>query len=212
MPVMKLLIIGATGRTGTHLLQQALEQGHDVTALVRDPSRLQIQHERLRVTTGNVLDSASVDSAAAGQDAVLSSLGTKQWRRPTTLFSDSARILLGAMERHGVRRLICITGIGVRETLGHCPFLYEHFFYPFFTKQIYKDKDVMEEMIRQSSVEWVIVRPGVLTNGPATGKYRAITDLTGIKIGTISRADVAAFMLAQLTSDRYLRQTPVLTY
>jgi putative NADH-flavin reductase len=212
MQVMKLLIIGATGRTGRLLVQQALAEGHEVTALVRDPSKLQMQHECLRVAAGSVLDAASVDAAAAGQDAVLSSLGTNQWRRPTTLFSDSARILLAAMQRHRVRRLIRITGIGVRETLGHGPFLYEHFFYPFFTKKTYEDKDRMEEIIEESAVEWIIVRPGVLTNGPATGNYRAITDLTGVKIGAISRADVAAFMLAQLTSDRYLRQMPSLTY
>lgn len=209
---MKLLIIGATGGTGRHLLQQALHQQHEVTALVRDPSKLQIRHERLRVIAGNILDTLSVDSAVAGQDAVLSSLGTDKWFETVTLFSESAKILLPAMERHGVRRLICITGIGVRETIGHGPFLYDRVFYPLFTKRIYKDKDRMEEIIRGSSLEWIIVRPGVLTNGPATGKYRVITDLTGARIGNISRADVAAFMLAQLTSDQYLRQTPALTY
>jgi putative NADH-flavin reductase len=143
---------------------------------------------------------------------VLSALGSKQWRQPTTLFSESAKIVLSAMERHGVRRLVCISGIGVRPTLGHGPFLYEHFFYPLFTKLPYEDKDRMEEIIAKSRLDWVIVRPGVLTNGPATGKYHAVTELAGVRIGSISRADVAAFMLAQLTSDRYLRQMPVLTY
>lgn len=209
---MKLLIIGATGGTGKQLVQQALEQGHDVTVLVRDSSKLQSRSERLRVLTGNVLDPASVDAAVTGQDAVLSSLGTNKWREPTTLFSESAGILLSAMDRHGVRRLISITGIGVRETLGHGPLLYEYFFYPLFTKRIYADKDRMEEIIGKSGLDWVIVRPGILTNGPATGKCRAVTDLAGVRIGSISRADVAAFMLAQLTIDRYLRQAPVITY
>jgi putative NADH-flavin reductase len=209
---MKLLIIGATGGTGQLLLQQALSQGDDVTVLVRDPAKLQMCHQRLRVLKGDILDAASVDAAVAGQDAVLSSLGTKQWRRPTTLFSEGTKNLLRAMQRHQVRRLICITGVGVRETWGHGGFLYEKFFYPLFTKRIYEDKDRQEDLIRNSDRDWIIVRPGLLTNGPATGKYRALTDLTGVTIGRISRADVAAFMLAQLTSDRYLRQAPVLTY
>lgn len=209
---MKLLIIGATGGTGKQLVQQALEQNHDVTALVRDPAKMQIRHERLRVVVGNILNPASVDAAVAGQDAILSSLGTRKWFRPTTLFSEGTKNLLRAMDRNGVRRLICITGVGVRETLGHGGFLYDKFFHPLFTKRIYDDKDRQEEIIRSSGLEWIIVRPGLLTNGPATGNYRVLTDLTGVTIGRISRADVAAFMLAQLTSDRYLRQAPVLAY
>lgn len=209
---MKLLIIGATGGTGKQLVQQALDQNHDVTVLVRDPARMQIRHQRLRIVLGDILDPASVDAVVAGQNAVLSSLGTRRWFSPTTLFSVSTKSLLRAMDRHGVRRLICITGVGVRETLGHGGFLYDKFFLPLFTKRIYEDKDRLEEIIRSSELEWIIVRPGLLTNGPAKGNYRVLTDLTGVTIGRISRADVAAFMLAQLTSDRYLRQTPVLTY
>jgi putative NADH-flavin reductase len=209
---MKLLIIGATGGTGQLLVQKALAQGHDATVLVRDPSKLRSRQERLRVLVGDILDPVSVDSAVAGQDAVLSSLGTRKWFRPTTLFSEGTKNLLRSMDRHGVRRLICITGVGVRETLGHGGFLYDNFFHPIFTKRVYEDKDRQEEIIRNSGRQWIIVRPGLLTNGPARKNYRVLTDLTGVTIGRISRADVAAFMLAQLNSDRYLRQAPILTY
>jgi putative NADH-flavin reductase len=209
---MKVLIIGAAGRTGRLLVEQALAQGHDVTALVRTPAKVQTRHPRLRVLQGDILNPASVDAVVAGQDAILSSLGTRQWLRPTALFSQGTGNLLKAMSRHGVRRLICITGVGVRDTRGHGPFIYENFLFPLFTKRVYEDKDRQEELIRRSDREWILVRPGLLTNGPATGKFRVLTHLRGATIGRISRADVAAFMLAQLVSSRYVRQAPVVTY
>ncbi len=208
---MKLLIIGATGGTGQQLVQQALAQGHEVTALARDPTRLDVRHNRLRVTRADVLDASSLDAAVAGQHAALWALGTAITRKPVTVFSQGTRNLLRAMERHGVRRLICITGIGTGDSRGHGGFIYDKIVQPLFLKTIYEDKDRQEELIRHSDREWIIVRPGFLTNGRATRNYRALVDLTGVRAGRISRADVAAFMLAQLTSDRYLRRAVLLT-
>jgi putative NADH-flavin reductase len=115
------------------------------------------------------------------------------------------------MTRHGVRRLICVTGIGAGDSKGHGGFLYDRLVNPLLLKTIYEDKDRQEALIKASQADWTIVRPGFLTNGPLTGKYRVITDLTGITAGRISRADVAHFILAELADKRYLRQTLLLT-
>lgn len=209
---MKVLIIGATGGTGRQLVKQALTAGHDVTVLVRNPVKIRASHERLRVVQGDVLDFESLDLAVAGQEAVLSSLGTKSVFRLVIIFSEGTTNLLRAMTKHNVRRLICITGIGAGDSAGHGGFFYDKIILPLFLKRIYDDKDKQEELIRKSDRDWIIVRPGFLNNGPPKGNYRVLTNLTGVTVGRISRADVAAFMLAQLNSDRYLRQTPVLTY
>lgn len=208
---MKVLIIGATGGTGRQLVEQALAVGHDVTALVRNPARIRVRHERLRVVQGDILDFDSVDRAVAGQEAVLSSLGTKSVFKPVKIFSEGTSNLLRAMAKHDVRRLICITGIGAGDSRGHGGFFYDKIILPIVLQRNYRDKDKQEEFIRKSDRDWIIVRPGFLTNGPPKGNYSVLTDLTGVTVGRISRADVAAFMLAQLTSDRYLRQTPLLS-
>lgn len=209
---MKVLIIGATGGTGRELVAQALAAGHNVTVLVRNPPKIGTRHERLRLVQGNILNPGSVDKAVNGQDAVLSSLGTKSIFGRVVIFSEGTKNLLYAMNKHGVRRLICITGIGAGDSRGHGGFLYDKIVLPLFLKRIYDDKGRQESLIRQSDRDWIVVRPGFLTNGPAMGKYRVLMDLTGVTVGRISRADVAAFMLGELQNNRYLRHTLVLTY
>jgi putative NADH-flavin reductase len=206
----KVLIIGATGATGKSLMREALAQGHKVTALARNPSAAASEDHRLRVVEGNALDASSLEAAVAGQDAVLSALGTRS-ARPRTLFSESTHNLIGAMDKHGVRRLVCITGVGVGDSKGHVGFLYDRIIRPFVVKNIYEDKERQEEAIKQSDLDWVIVRPAQLTDEPAKGEYGVY--LKGsYTVKTISRADVAAFMLAQLTDDTYVHKTPVISY
>jgi putative NADH-flavin reductase len=206
----KVLIIGATGATGQILMREALAQGHEVTALVRDPSAATTEDHRPKVLQGNALDASSVESAVAGQDAVLSALGTRS-ARPTTLFSESTQNVIGAMDKHGVRRLVCITGIGVGDSKGHVGFLYDRIIRPFVVKNVYEDKERQEEAIKQSDLDWVIVRPARLTDEPAKGEYNVYLG-GSYTAKTISRTDVAAFMLAQLTADTYVRKTPVISY
>ena len=207
---MKVLIIGATGATGKILMREALEQGHEVTALARNPSTVAPEDHRLRVLQGNALDVPSVEAAVVGQDAVLSALGTRS-RGPTTLFSESTHNLIAAMDKHGVRRLVCITGIGAGDSKGHVGFLYDRIIRPFVVRNVYEDKDRQEEAIEQSDLEWVIVRPARLTDEPARGEYKVY--LKGsYKAKTISRADVADFMLAQVTDDTYVHKMPVISY
>jgi putative NADH-flavin reductase len=206
----KVLIIGPTGATGQILVREALAQGHEVTALARNPSAVAPEDPRLRVLKGNALDASSVEAAVAGQDAVLSALGTRS-SRPTTLFSESTQNVIGAMDEHGVRRLVCMTGVGVGDSKGHVGFLYDRIIRPFVVKNVYEDKERQEEEIKQSDLDWVIVRPAQLTDEPARGEYSVF--LKGSYTATkISRADVVAFMLAQLTDDTYVHKTPVISY
>jgi putative NADH-flavin reductase len=206
------LILGATGSVGPYLVSQALARDHEVTVLARDPSRLTLSHERLRALQGDALDPAAVDAAVRGQDAVILSLGRKHHRKPTTLFSDATRIVIDAMHRHGVRRLVAITGIGAGDSRGHGGFLYDRIIFPLVLKHTYADKDRQEELIRHSNLDWVIVRPASFTNGPLRDRLRVATDLRGVTIGKISRADVAAFVLDQLTNDSYVRKQPLIGY
>jgi putative NADH-flavin reductase len=206
----KVLILGATGATGRILMGAALARGYEVTALARNPSAVAPEDHRPRVLEGNALDASSVEAAVAGQDAVLSALGTRS-TRPTTLFSESTHNVIGAMDKHGVRRLVCITGVGAGDSKGHVGFLYDRIILPFIVKNVYEDKERQEEAIKRSNLEWVIVRPAQLTDEPAKGEYRVF--LGGSYTATkISRADVAAFMLAQLTDDTYVRKMPVISY
>jgi putative NADH-flavin reductase len=206
----KVLIIGATGATGQIVMREALAQGHEVTALARDPSAMAAEDPRLRVLQGNALDASSVEAAVAGQDAVLSALGTRS-TRPTTLFSESTHNVISAMNKHGVRRLICITGIGAGDSKGHVGFLYDRIMLPFVVKNVYEDKTRQEEAIKQSDLDWVIVRPARLTDEPAKGEYNVFLG-GSYTAKTISRADVVSFMLAQLTDDTYVRKMPVISY
>jgi len=209
---MKFLLIGATGRTGEAIVKQGLAEEHDITALVRDASKVEVSDPHLHVVAGDILNAHDVDAAMAGQDAVICSLGTGVTFKHVTLFSDGTQHLLDAMHKHAIRRIVCITGIGAGDSRGHGGFFYDHVVEPTVLHTIYEDKDRQEELLRQSDRDWIIVRPGQLTNDEATGKYRVLLDLTGVTVGKVARADVAAFVLQQLTSDDFLRRTPLLTY
>ena len=210
---MKILLIGATHGTGKEILNQTLAQNHEVTALVRNPAALTLQNEHLKVVQGDVLDIASVEQAMAGQEAVICSLGLSlsASRKPTTVYSDGTRNLIAAMNKQGVHRLICITGVGSGDSRGHGGFFYDNIFLPLLLNEGYADKTRQEEIIKQSTLDWVIVRPGVLSNGQAKGHYRVMLD-GKYRIKGIARADVATFILEQLTSDTYLKKTPGISY
>ena len=208
---MNILIVGATRGIGRQLLEQALTSGHTLTALVRNPQKLSLQHERLKILRGDILDAAPVGGSMAGQEAVCCTIGVKVPGIPETLFSEGTKNLLHAMKETGVKRLICVTGIGAGDSKGHGGFLYDYIFLPTLLRTVYADKDRQESLIMASDVDWTIVRPGFLTNGPLTENYRILTNMTGVTAGRISRSDVAHFMLKELQLKQYLRQTPLLT-
>jgi uncharacterized protein YbjT (DUF2867 family) len=206
---LRVLVIGATGGTGRQLVQQALAQGHQVTAFVRDPARFRIEHANLRIVKGDVLDYASLEPAMRGQSAVLCALGHKRFFYPNKIQSEGMRNILRAMKACDVPRLICETALGIGNSVGRLGLPHTFFILPLILPFYMWDKLRQEELIVASDRDWVIVRPGVLTNGDALGTYRH-----GPKVGSylwpvkISRADVSDFMLKQLTDDAYVGAAP----
>jgi putative NADH-flavin reductase len=202
---LRVLIIGATGGTGRQLVQQALDLGHQVTALVRNPAKLKIEHPNLKVLKGNVLDYASIEAAMPGQSVVVCALGHKRWFCPTRILSLGTRNILRAMKTCNVPRLICETSLGIGNAAGRGGLFNTFFVIPFILPFYFWDKVRQEEVIAESDRDWVIVRPGHLTNGAARGQYRHDLNIGNFILGArISRADVADCMLKQMTSDENL--------
>jgi uncharacterized protein YbjT (DUF2867 family) len=201
----RLLVVGATGGTGLELVAQALARGYAVTALARDPSRLTIHHPQLKVVKGDVLQPASLDEALRDCSAVLCALGHKRFLGPSRILSDGTRHLLEAMGRQGATRLIVETSLGLGDSAGRLGLTYTLFTLPVVLPFYFADKARQERIIADSSSQWVIVRPGALTSGPARGIQRQ-GSMAGDYLATrsITRADVAAFMLDQLTCETNL--------
>lgn len=157
------------------------------------------------------MDSASVQAAVRGQDAVLSALGVRKLTK-TTVLSEGIRNVIGAMQRHGVKRLIVESSLGVGDSRGQLGWFFG-LLAAVLLRNIYADKEVQERYIRESGLDWTVVRPAVLTDGPRTGRYRHWLGEPRSPIRVkISRADVADFMLGQLASETYLHKTPGLSY
>lgn len=209
---MKVAIFGSTGRTGRHLVRRALERGHEVTAFARDPGRLGISHDRLTVVRGDVLDPSAVDRAVAGQEAVVSALGHAK-DAPKDVQTRGTENIVRAMKEHGVGRLVSLTGAGVRAE-GDEPKLVDKVFgllLKTLQRDVLEDAENHVRVVRGSGLGWVIVRGPRLTEGARTGSYRV--GLVGRNSGTsISRADLADFMLDQLVSDAHLGGMPVVSY
>jgi uncharacterized protein YbjT (DUF2867 family) len=208
-PIARVLIVGATGGTGRQLVTQALSLGYAVTAFVRDPSKLRIDHPELTIVRGDVLDPGSVESAMRGQDAVLCALGHRRYFYPTRILSEGTRNIVRAMEAHGVRRLVCETSLGIGDAAWRLGLYYTLFVIPVILPFYFWDKTRQERIVSLSPVEWVIVRPGVLTNDEPRGRLSEGRGVGAILWSVrISRADVAAFMLSHLARDTYLRAAP----
>jgi putative NADH-flavin reductase len=171
-----------------------------------------MSHDHLNVVQGDILNKSVIEQTVDGQDAVCITIGTKPTRKPVSVYSEGTKTVLEAMKKLSCRRLLCVTGIGAGDSRGHGGFFYDKLINPLLLKTIYEDKDRQEAIIRQSDLDWEIIRPGFLTNGAYTGKYRILTNLDGVKAGNISRADVADFMLREVSEMQYVKQTPLLTY
>lgn len=208
---MKVLVLGATGGTGRLIVREAAAKGHSVAALVRSKAKADLAGAELVV--GDARDEGALSRALDGCDGAISSLGTgMSLFRKMTLLSTATRALVEAMGARGVRRLVCITGLGAGDSRGHGGFVLDNIVLPLFLRTIYEDKDRQEEVVRASDLDWVLVRPMVLNDKPATGQVRATTDLSGIHGGEIARGDVAKFVVEQLTSDEWLRRIPLIRW
>jgi putative NADH-flavin reductase len=210
---MKITIFGATGKVGRHLVDQALERGDRVTAFVRDPSKLTTQrHERLKVVQGNVQNPKDVEQAVAGTDAVLSALGQTKTSSKDVL-TEGIKNIVAAMNKHGVRRLVSLTGAGVRDPKDE-PKLVDRVIgslLKLLQRDLLEDAVGAARVIQESDLDWVIVRAPVLNEGEKKGEYRV--GYVGKESGTrLSRADLAGFMLEQTTDDTYLHQAPMVSY
>ena len=202
----KLLVLGATGGTGRHVVSQALELGHEVTVLVRDPSRLTTASPRLRVVTGSVTDSPEpLTEAIRGQDAVISALGVGNSLKSGGLIARSVPVLVQAMRSSGVRRVVFTSAYGVGPTFGEAPFI-PRLFMRTLLRDLYQDKAAGEEVMQRSGLDWTLVYPVTLTDGARTSRYRAGEHLGLRGFPTVSRADVAEFLLKQVEDATYLRR------
>ena len=208
------LIIGASRGIGLETVKAALHAGHSVRALARSARGIPVDHPKLEKMVGDALQVPTVKRALTGVDVVIQSLGISAGPeiifKPTRLFSAATRVLVTAMEEAQIKRLICVTGFGAGDSRGYGGFLYSVAF-RLVVGRLYDDKDVQERIVRSSELDWVIVRPVILTNGPKTNTYRAVIDPRGWTCGFISRADVADFLIKQVDDDAFLHKTPVLT-
>jgi putative NADH-flavin reductase len=206
---MKVLVIGAAGKSGEALVHEALAAGHTVTAFVRSTS--QYKKENVRVVVGDVLDAATVDVAMSGQDAVIDALGGKTPWKVTTMETNAAHIIVDAMRRNRVRRLLKISVVGAGESVKNAGFFNEHVLMRTFLKGLLVDKAGMEAKIEGSNLDWTLVRPPMLTDHVKTGIARVLSTEGGEKAHKIGRVDLAAFMVQQLESHQYVRQAVTVT-
>lgn len=210
---MNILIIGASRGVGRHVVQQALDKGHHVTAFARDPSTLPSSHERLAVLRGDATNKAEVRNAVPGHDAVVSALGSDSRRGPTQLYSTATANMVRAMNETGVHRLIVLSNYGVlSEGSGHPVTALLAWAVRLAIRDTLADHRLALEHLKRSSIEWVAIRPMALTNGAHTGIYRVVPN--GLPNGgtRISRADVADFMLKQVVNSMSGGQVPALAY
>lgn len=207
---MQLLVFGATGSVGRHVVEQALAQGHTVTAFARNPQKLDIQNPHLKFFPGDVMDYPTVERAMQGQDAVLCSLGAG---RNGVIRSEGTRHIVQAMEKTSISRLICQTTLGIGDSRDNLDFFWKYIMFGLLLRPAYADHVAQETYVTQSNLDWTIVRPAAFTDDPQTETYLHgfPADQQGLTL-TISRADVADFMLQQLKDHTYLHKTPGLSY
>ena len=207
---MKVLIFGSTGTIGHQLVVQALANGYEVTAFARDPSKLAAEDSALAIAQGDVMEPASVDRAMPGHDAVVIALGAGA---KGDIRAQGTRHIIQAMQNHGVLRLICLSSLGVGESRGNLNFLWKYVMFGMLLRRAFADHVAQEQAVKESGLEWTIVRPAAYVDGTVTEKCRHgfSPDTKKLEL-KVSRADVANFMMQQLTGDTYLRQSPGLSY
>jgi len=208
---MRVLIVGASKGIGLETARQALDAAHDVRALARSATAISDSNPRLEKIRGDALKTEDLEAALVGVDVVIQTLGVGlgDLFRPVHLFSDATRVLIAAMRRQGVKRLICVTGFGAGDSRASISCLQRLPFQILFGRA-YDDKSLQEKLIKESELDWTIARPGVLTSGPRTGRYRIIVEASQWRNGIISRADVAEFIVRQIGDQSYIHKTPVL--
>lgn len=209
---MKLVIFGSTGSIGSHVVKQALEAGHTVTAFVRKPDKLNLQHPDLSLFTGDVMNPALVEEAVIGHEAAICILGSGK-KLSGNVRSQGTKNVIQALEKAGVKRFICQSTMGTGESWGNLNFYWKYIMFGFILRKVFADHQIQEKYVRQSDLDWTIIRPAAFIDGDRTGKYRhgfPGSDRTSTL--TISRPDVADFILKQLSDNTYLGKAASLSY
>lgn len=200
---MNVLVIGAAGKTGRQVVEQAVAAGHSVTAFIRDSAQYNAP-PNVRVLTGDASDQATMSHATADQDAVIDTVGGKTPWRKTEIEQRVARAVVAAAKKHGTRRIIAISALGVGGSTAQATLPFRLLLLPTFLRGSTADKAAMEREIAQAGVPYVLVRPAVLNDQPAVGSVRV---LVGVEKGRqVTRADLAAFVIEQLTTDTHVNR------
>jgi len=211
MPTVKLLVLGGSGGTGRQIVGQALDAGHDVTVVTREPGKLALHHPHLKIVSGDTTaGGAALTGITRGQDAVISTIGRGKTFRSDGLIQRSVPAILGAMQTAGVRRLMFTSALGVGDTFRDSPILPKVFFKTLL-RDIYADKLAGDDLIRASGLDWTIVQPSVLTDGALTRKYRSGEHLPLSGMPSISRADTAHYILDRLNDTSTVGKTIILS-
>jgi len=211
--MMRLLIIGASKGVGLETTRQSLKAGHHVRALARSADAIALSDPNLEKFRGDALKIEDIRAGLIGVEVVIQTLGVGlgDLFRPVHLFSDATRVLIAAMKAQGVKRLICVTGFGAGDSGAHIGCL-QRVPFQIVLGRAYKDKSLQERLIKESGLDWTIVRPGVLTGGAHTGHYKILSEASQWRNGIISRSDVADFLVRLIEDQAFVYQAPVLVY
>lgn len=212
---MKIIIFGATGFSGQAILEEAVRQGHEVTVLVRDASKIHNKNNNVKIVEGNVLEPAVVSSVLHHQEAVIQCLGVggKGDGKPTTFISDATKIIVDEMQKQNIKRLIAMSNVGAGNSLTFQPWFFTKFILPYFMKWlkvIIEDKNRMEPIIMNSNLNWTIVRCPNIVDKPSKGTCNATLDGKGLKM-TITLPDLSRFMVDQLKQTTFIKQAPCIS-
>jgi uncharacterized protein YbjT (DUF2867 family) len=205
---MKISILGASQGTGAEAVKIALAHGHEVLAFARHPNKLELDHPKLSKLAGDFHKPASVEAAVRGQDAILitaSSTSLKGFKENPNYFSQGTSYTIDAMKTHGVRRLVVLSALGTGESRPLMNFFVDKLVVSFLLKLPFQDHERQEKLVRESGLDWVIARPGKLTNGPARKRYVKTTKIEPVPM-VMSRADLADFMVSAAELDTWVKQ------
>ncbi|MEX0338348.1 MAG: NAD(P)-dependent oxidoreductase [Arenibacterium sp.] len=203
---MKVIVFGATGKIGSLAVEQMLSIGHEVTAFARRPESLVIKHKALTLQAGDAMDAETVATAVQGHDAVVVALGAGMSRKGTIRSTGTLNVI-NAMQRHGVRRLICQSTLGAHESWNNLNFFWKRIMFGALLRPVFKDHELQESLVRASGLDWTIVRPSAFDTRPATGAYHEGFDASAkgltLKIAT---QDIAGFLTRQLAERTYFQR------
>lgn len=205
---MKLVVFGATGKTGIEIVKQSLAAGHEVTAFVRDLAKMPLEDARLQLITGDVFDYAMVAAAVKEQDAIVCSLGTNSLGK-TTIRSDGTANIIKAMDESQVKRLLVVSAMGIGDSWSTLSTSNKIFFNTLL-RNTRKDHEKQEVLVKESSLDWTIVRPSGLTDTPQTESYDAGENIMA-QTSRICRADVAHFIVKELEDNAFIHKAVTIT-